>query len=504
MASRKRKVVLIGAKGFQRTTEGVQVDCFLWSQIGKLKNIRDYDTVLLDLLPLSSANKLTNISWDKFFSLLDFHSAVDILQNGGMIIVVGDPRFGVVPNAPPSKEDKGRKKKESEDESDIPFLQWSGVTFAWDSEPGDTIIFEDDYDHRRFADYIGKLSKWNYSLAQCRLDEEALGSRFNLSYIRGEDMDIHLSQDLFCRNRYQHALAFALRLQFRKPGYHGMEAFQIFGPMVFLPEISLSEDETVQLVLSSICGIELDLPEPEWLSEFAAPGQKTIDDAITRINAELQTMFDQLGKARAERADCRECLKLLYEREYALEPVVRDILRGLGAHVEDPEEKGKEDGWIVVNVGDKTYEGVIEVKSTRSDEFGEVGRKQLLDWIDRGRTLREKNYKGIFIGNSAVDKPLRERPWAFNDNWTKAAKLSAICALKTEDLYVIHLLKARRAIEMDSFWKDLFETDGVLDMKKYLEMLAPREDQKDNPTKPSTATEEPALCAASSARHGRR
>ena len=268
-----------------------------------------------------------------------------------------------------------------------------------------------------------------------------------------------------------------------------MEAFQTFGPMVFLPAIALSEDETVQLVLSSICGIQSDLPEPEWLSQFAAPGQKAIDDHITRINAELQTMFDQLSQANADRAKCRECLELLYEREYALEPVVRDTFRGLGAHVEDPEEKGKEDGWIVVNVGDRTYEGVLEVKSTRGNEFGEDGRKQLLDWIDRGRTLREKNYKGIFIGNSAVDKPLRERPWAFSDNWAKAAKLSGICALKTEDLYIIHLLKARKAIEMESFWKDLFETDGVLDMKKYLELLTPKAEQKDNPRKLSTATD---------------
>lgn len=472
MASRKRKVILLGVKGFQRTTEGVQVDCFLWSQLGKIKNIRDYDTVILDLLSLVAEEDRNAVTWSKFFSLLDFHGAVDILQNGGTILVIGDPRFQT-PLASPPKKDK--KKEEADEYLCIPFLQWSGVKFVWDSEPGDTVIFEDDYDHRRFADYIGKLSKWDYSLAQCLLNEEILGDRFNLAYIKSKSMDIHLSKDFFCCNRYQKALAFTLRFQYRKQGYHDMEVFQSFGPLIFLPKISLSEDETVQLVLSSVCGIESDLPEPAWLDEFTAPGQKRIDDDITRIDAELHTIFDQRSKAHSDRAKCRECLKLLYEREYALEPVVRDILRGMGAHVEDPEDKGKEDGWIVVNVGDKTYEGVLEVKSTRADEFGEGGRKQLLDWIDRGRTLREKNYKGIFIGNSAVDKPLRERPWAFSDNWSKAAKLSGICALKTEDLYVIHLLKARGVIEMDSFWQTLFETNGVLDMKKYLEMLTPKE-----------------------------
>lgn len=170
-------------------------------------------------------------------------------------------------------------------------------------------------------------------------------------------------------------------------------------------------------------------------------------------------------------------MKLLYEREYALEPVARDILRGLGAHVEDPAEKNKEDGWIVVKVTDTTYEGVLEIKSTRSDQFGEDGRKQPLDWIDRGRTLRGKNYKGIFIGNSAVDKPMKERSWAFNDSWTKAAELSGICAMKTEDLYVIYLLKSRGEIDLDSFWKELFGTSGIFDMTKHWEMLSPKDEK---------------------------
>lgn len=472
MASRKRKVALIGAKGFQRTTDEVHLDCFLWTQIGKIHNIRDYDTVILDLLSIETDETRSVVPWDKFLSLLDFSSAVDILQNGGTIIVIGDPRFSVSV-APPAKKPKAALVVPAG--SSLPFLNWTGVQYGWDSEPGDTVIFEDDYDHRRFAEYIGKLRKWEYSLDKCRLNEGVLGDRFNLPYIKREGLDIHLDQDIFCRNRYKNALAFTLRIQLRKETHHDWEVIQSFGPIIFLPKIPMTEDETIQLALSDICGIESDLPEPEWLGKYIAPGQTKYDDDITRIKAELETIVGQLKKAQNDRDSCRQCLKLLYEREYALEPVARDILRGLGAHVEDPEEKGKEDGWIVVKIGEKVFEGVLEIKSTRSDEFNEDGRKQLLDWIDRGRTIRGKNYKGIFIGNSAVDKPLKERPWAFNANWTKAAKLSGICALKTEDLYAVHLLKARGIITMDDFWKDLFETNGILDMKKYLEMLAPKE-----------------------------
>jgi len=474
MAKRNQKVVLVGAKGFQRTTEGVQVNCFLWSQIGKIKNIRDYDTVILDLISLSTSESRQSVDWKKFSGLLDFHNTADILMNGGMIIVVGDPRFSI----DPEKKDKDAKKtRKAGEQKSRPFLEWTGVDFDWDSEPGDTVGFQDDYDHRRFTDYVANLVKWEYSLAQFRLNEDTIGQHFNLAYIRNKECEIHLKKDFFCYNRYKNALAFLLRLQYCEYIRRSRRVLESYGPLIFLPAITLPEDDTFQLILSSICGIETDLPEPEWLREFRAPGQKTIDEEITRIEAQLQNTFESLSEAQHAREESRKCLKLLYEREYALEPVARDILRGLGAHVEDPAEKNKEDGWIVVKVTDTTYEGVLEIKSTRSDQFGEDGRKQLLDWIDRGRTLRGKNYKGIFIGNSAVDKPMKERSWAFSDSWTKAAELSGICAMKTENLYAIYLLKSRGEIDLDSFWKELFETSGIFDMTKYWEMLTPKDEK---------------------------
>lgn len=204
---------------------------------------------------------------------------MDILQNGGMIVVIGDPRFKTPLDPPPRKDKKTQKTQES---LTVPFLQWAGVKFAWDSEPGDTVIFEDDYDHKRFADYNGKLSKWEYSLAQCNLNKETLGDHFNLSYIKSTSRDIHLFQDFFCRNRYKHALAFTLRLQFRKQEFHGIEVFHSFGPLIFLPKISMSEDETVQLVLANICGIESDLPEPAWLDEFLRLGRRRLTMTLPR------------------------------------------------------------------------------------------------------------------------------------------------------------------------------------------------------------------------------
>lgn len=253
MVKRKQKVVLIGAKGFQRTTGGVQVDCFLWSQIAKIKNIRDYDTVILDLIPLSTSESRQSIAWKKFADLFDFHSTADILVNGGMIIVVGDPRFSI----DPEKKDKYTKNtRKAEDRKSKLFTEWTGVDFVWDSEPGDTVLFQDDYDHRRFTDYVAKLVKWEYSLAQCRLNEDTIGQHFNLAYIRNKECEIHLKKDFFCYNRYKNALAFLLRLQYCEYTRRSMRVLESYGPLIFLPAITLAEDDTLQLILSSICGIE--------------------------------------------------------------------------------------------------------------------------------------------------------------------------------------------------------------------------------------------------------
>ena len=192
---------------------------------------------------------------------------------------------------------------------------------------------------------------------------------------------------------------------------------------------------------------------------FNVPGQKPIDEKIAQIRDVLAEQQTALEKAIVERTAARTCLKLLYEREFALEPVVRNIFRQLGAEVQEPTEKNKEDGWIAIQVAETTYEGVLEIKSTKNDQFGEDGRKQLLDWIDRGRTLRDKNYKGIFIGNSAVTKPLKtlsDRPVAFSDSWKKAAALSQICAMKSEELYLIYLLHKQGKLNLDDFWTKLF------------------------------------------------
>jgi hypothetical protein len=239
------------------------------------------------------------------------------------------------------------------------------------------------------------------------------------------------------------------------------------GELVFLPEIELDNDQTILLVLSDLCGIESDLPEPGWVEKLEAPGQKQVDEEIRTIQDEIASRFKDLEAAEARRTQSRECLKLLFGRGTSLEQAVRSVLRDLGAHVEDPTEVGKEDGWVTVKFPDETLEGVLEVKSTKNPQFGEEAIRQLLDWVHRGVQLRRKKCKGICIGSNCVDKPLAERPWAFSDSWEQSAELHGFVALKSEDLYRLHVLNASGKLDRAAFWKSLFNTNGVFDCSPY-------------------------------------
>ena len=362
MGSQTRKLLLIGAAGYDRGKDGLRLDCVSWDRLSSISNVRDYDVLVLNLLSIATDAARKRVDWAKFNELLDFPAASDILTHGGRIVVLGDPRFEIA-NA-----------KESETR---PFLDWTAVGFAWDNQPGDTVRVSQSWDCREFNEYAKRLHKWNYSLERCSLKEAIFKERWNLAAVQREGasalVDIHTA----CSNRYGHPLAFFIKHRIASEYRVHVE----YGSTYFLPEISLDEDETLLMVLRDFCDAASELPEPEWVSGFNVPGQKAIDDRIAQIKKTLTEQQSALENAATERVNVRTCLKLLYEREYAVEPVVRDILRRLGAMVEDPVEKNKEDGWITIQVAGKTFEGVLEIKSAKSDQFSEDGRRQVLDWI---------------------------------------------------------------------------------------------------------------------------
>lgn len=463
----KQKLALIGAEGYQRLSQEHRVDCFPWDKIATIENLRDYDTVVIDLLSLGLDSRTSpetlrtgKVNWEAFHHVLNPVSMRDILGDGS-IIVVGDPRFSIRRNEGTSAQPAYYTK---------PFLAWTGIKFYWDNQPGDTVSFASEWDHGHFKEYVKHLKRWDYSLRSFELDLDVLGKLYNI----GKDSAFvpRLNTDLFCQNRYGGALAFTTSINIERKGTYayGSEAVVELGHVTYLPKIELTEDETLVLILRDLCGIEAPLPEPPWITEYVAPGQETVDEEIQQIETRIEATLQEYREATTRRANTRICLQLLYERGLALESAVQKVLALIGASVEVPANPGKEDGWISVSIGTDKLEAVLEIKGTKNPQFDETGIRQLLDWVHRGIEMRQKKYKGIFIGNSYVNNPPKERPDPFADNWRKSAELHNFAALRSEDLYLIYVLHSLGKLDTNRFWQDLFNKNGVLDVGPYIEV----------------------------------
>jgi hypothetical protein len=445
--ARQRKIALIGVKGYNAHSAEVRVSSYEWDSLDDVPNLRDFDTLLLDLLSVRG-----EADYEGLAKILDIHTMTDILNTGGTILVLGDPRPEI-----------------HSQNLDGPFLEWTGISFYWDDKPGDTIELSSDRSHEFLHGYLQHLKRWDYALRSAKPDEEALQGIFNIDAIRENNCRITVEKQSFAWNRYREDLAFSVNLAIEKlsfrPYSESWETQLRYSPTIFLPKVDVSEDEALVIVLRDICGVEVGAPEPEWLSSYVAPGQDEIDSHVSQIRKQIAAKRAELDAELVKGETARDCLKLLYEKGQPLEVAVRSVLRELGGDVEEPQDAGKEDGWITVATPKNIYEGVLEVKSTKNEEFDEYGMKQLLEWINRGVQLRRKKYKGIFVGSNSVEEEAGTRKNGFGDGWKKSAELHNIVAIKSEDLYRLYELKKQGLLDTEAFWEEVFSTNGIFDAK---------------------------------------
>jgi hypothetical protein len=442
--ARQKKIAIIGARGYNSHSAEVRVVSYAWDRLDEVANLKDFDTVVLDLL-----SEVDRANYEKLARILDARTMLDVLGHQGVIILLGDPRAETTAG---------------------PFLSWTAMNFNWDSKPGDTIEKSRDWKEGPLREYSRHFSRWEYALRSVGPDEHLLAWLFPLA-VTQSNRRVVVEKEPFAWNRYSEDLAFAANLAFQKQIYHSYgekwETESRFGSIIFLPKVDLPDDEALLIVLRDVCGVEAGIPEPEWIASYSPPGQTAIDDQIEKIKEQISAKRAELDGELVKREAARDCLKLLYERGQPLEVIVRSTLRELGAAIEEPTDPGKEDGWIGVAALPGEHEGVLEVKSTKNEQFDEYGLRQLLEWISRGVELRHKKYKGIFVGSNSVDEPAGTRKSGFSDNWKKSAELHGIVALRSEDLYELYLLRKEDQLDLGALWEAVFSTNGVLDISGF-------------------------------------
>lgn len=482
---RPKKIALIGASGHEYASPEARIECFAWDRLKKAANLADYDVLILNLLSVEDPRSLDA---GAIMDALSVRTMLEVLfekptASGSSIFVLGDPRFNLV-EAPDSYQEHSNFEKRAE----VPFLFWTGADFTWDNRSGDTIECGWEATGGPFKPLADNLGRWRYGLESCEASSDELSKFLPVDEMRqsGYELLTALVDDV-CKSRYGSSIVFAVRHVAQMPprvvGLRnvGEGTVPLTAPIYFLPESKLSEEETLEFVLRDLCGVDVSAPEPEWISHLVAPGQEEVDRKIAELEDRINALIDEHDREIDERNEVRKPLKLLYETGTALEEGVWFVLEALGAEVERPEDRTKEDGWLTVRIGEETFEGVLEVKGVKSKYFNLEGLRQLTDWIERGMIFRKKKYSGIFVGNSAIKDPPGHRIWPFNKNWVEQAEMRGYVGIRTEDLYAVYLLNRTGRLDRNEFWRGLFSTIGPFDMQPYrAKLITEEEDQLKN------------------------
>lgn len=241
---RTRKIAIIGSAGYNQKSDTFSLESFSWYELDQIHNIKDYDFIVINLLPLENIVTHT-INWDKFAEQVHPESMLSVLNSKGDIFFVGDPRFNISRNHPV----KGKVEE--------PFLSWTGIEFTWDNLKGDTI----EYDELElaFPGYTKRLTSWGYSLSTCQIFD-------NFFNLHSETKRIEINLKPVCWNRYGNALIFAIAFVLQELKSHRITMLRYqkrwentfsSGHLIFLPKINLPIEQTLDYILKDIFNIEL-------------------------------------------------------------------------------------------------------------------------------------------------------------------------------------------------------------------------------------------------------
>ena len=461
-----RKALFIGEFALDVRLREVTIEAVPWGNIEMLKNPRDYDDVVINLFTLDPERFY---DWDVFESRFDITTMVDILQYGGRVVILGDPRKQLTRYA-------RRGNMLFPDLKHLyRFYTCTGLSIAWHDAPGEqTAVVKES-----FRTYLKHLRTWQYSARGATLDmnNPKTVAYVNALQVRGIGVDVSFQP--ICKSRYDSAIAFEVVVRFLglRPGALSVDvqgdsmplSERRLNPLVFLPDVGLATSDVPRLILQDLYGPFAQTSPPAWTSRLAVPGEEDLSRKVQGIQAEVESMQREVKQLVGRREDLRDAVRVLYATDKELEEVVKRLMRELGAIIEDPASKGQEDGWITIPLmsGERLL-GALEVKGTEKSEFSEDGRRQLHDWVKQGIEKFAVKPKGIFVGINARKTIPCERPWGFSAQWVKRHKAADMVAIKGEHLYVLWVLDKHKMLDREAFWKDLFTTNGVFEIQRHL------------------------------------
>lgn len=438
-----QRYLLVSGETSRLSREEFLLDRFAWKDALKIKNLSDYDAVILNLEALAIQLEKEQIHSGVTARIFDSVSWRQILRGCGRIILIGDlecivpGRTERLPNA--QAEQLGELIESRKDRRPLDYRR-----IRRPNEESATSLYG----------FLDRGTDWSYSLAQVKLSsafEAFLGKN---------------QTHFFCEAAYYGMTSFATTLAAT------IQMVCDRGPAVItiLPSSGRGYEADDIYVLKEWLDVNSTVPPPEWVSSLALPGQTELENRIAAKQAEWEKLRMEIEGDQSTLEIQKRWYRLLYDDGLGLEDIVKEAFEALGATVEK-KSKEKDDYRLTVP---GFPAALMEVKGTHNPRFPIGVLRQLSGWIDEAVSTEGVNFKGFFVGNAARKELPAARGPLFEPNGEGFAKIKSFTAVRTMDLYCLRVLSELALLDYKALWSKLFGISGSFDASLYLKQLPAR------------------------------
>jgi len=435
-----RKYLLISGETSRLINEEWSLDRFAWKEAYQIKNLSDYDAVVLNLEALAFQRERESLHPDITAMVFSAASWRQILRGGGRIILVGDLEC-VVPGRPemPQNLQAEHLGKLIDSRKDRRPLEYRRIRRS-----------DEDSEKRIYA-YMDQVTDWSYSLSHLDLTQA-----FAALLQKGQSLfDCHVV-------------------------FHGVTSFSTalavtigiicdHGPsmITLLPSSGRGYEADDIFVLREWLDVYSTVPPPKWVDSLTLPMQPELEKRIEAKTKEWEALRLDIETDQSALEDHKRWYRLLFDDGFGLEEIVKEAFGALGATVEKM-SKEKDDYRLTVQ-GYPT--ALMEVKGTHNAKFPIGVLRQLSGWIDEAESAAGISFKGIFVGNADRNEPPAVRGPLFESNGESFARIKQFTVLRTTDLYCLRMLAELQLLDNQKLWSELFGCSGSFNASAYWKQL---------------------------------
>lgn len=449
-----RRILVLGSASHSRA-----VDAYEWGRWPAALNATDYDTVILNCVPLADGR------WPDAPRDPGLPPTDQLLQllftSGKELVVIGEPRL-IEYDTYVSFDQSTVPMKMSHD-----LTAWLPQTPLFTHAQGTVVVPQT----RDFEFYFQQVKSWSF-YAEEVIQTRPLGPQFFVTVGWPSANAVTTTVEPIATNRVGRAIAVSLEFNLFhskhaqagviKPGSASSALLTAHhSPLYWLPRATeLTDIEAVDLLLAERYGVRRTTNMPQWVNGYRLPGQQKALATAVSLDSEIKKTQAQLAAAEKTLMEETRFHGLLYETGEVLEDVVRDALAELGASVHPPGEKGKDDGLVIDPAGCK---GTLEIKGL-TKSAGRAHVRQAHDWAANALAETNEDHKALLMVNAFRGGPVEDRAQVFPKDCVNLAGRFRVAMLTTTALFQAIKLKQEGAFDSERFWQTVFTTDGLCDL----------------------------------------